>query len=540
MEADVEVVVDLLRRHHDRAVVLGLRLGEPVGQRLDDQVERQRRNRPRRVHLVEVQNPSISSGPGNTTSVVVTSNPPVVCAWTRGTIPNAEVASTRLCATHPTRSTLSREANGATHSRIFGDNATSSVARPRRGLGRASWCCSALRAAATRSRRAVATPTRSSSADAAYIVDCGEGAHRQMWRAGLGAEPRLRPRLGRWCKAIFLTHLPRRPHHGSAPTSSWAAGRRSRRRRMDPLPAGLPIPIVPAGPRSAAGLPGRAHAGHAGRDRPPAARAFAYNINLRVLDEGRKDVTQSVRVHEIGVQRDGFVPDIDLGVVADALEHAGRVARHGAGRRLSRGRTRCDGERHPGAARAGVPRARLPLRHAHRLGRVLRRHRCVPNNVVGSPAMPTSSSTRSSTSGRCATGSCGWRTASRCLNHLASSHSSPEQVGDERKGRRRASGRALASRARRRRVLERRVGGAGARRRTTARCSAESTSTSSRWVADSSGSVAQPSFTRLADARDQVGPPTDDRAGVARVDDVLDVEGFGTAEGRAHPIEPSL
>ena len=42
-------------------------------------------------------------------------------------------------------------------------------------------------------------------------------------------------------------------------------------------------------------------------------RAFAYNVNLRVLDEGRKDVTQSVRVHEIGVRRDDFVPDIDLG-----------------------------------------------------------------------------------------------------------------------------------------------------------------------------------------------------------------------------------
>ena len=71
-------------------------------------------------------------------------------------------------------------------------------------------------------------------------------------------------------------------------------------------------------------------------------RAFAYNMNLRVLDEGRKDVTQSVRVHEIGVRRDGFVPDIDLGVVADASSTAGRVARHGAGRHLPRGRARCD------------------------------------------------------------------------------------------------------------------------------------------------------------------------------------------------------
>ena len=30
-------------------------------------------------------------------------------------------------------------------------------------------------------------------------------------------------------------------------------------------------------------------------------RAFAYNINLRIADEGRIDVAESVRVHEIGV-----------------------------------------------------------------------------------------------------------------------------------------------------------------------------------------------------------------------------------------------
>ena len=54
VEADVEEVVDVLVRHHHRAVVLVLRLGEPLRQRLDDQVERQRVHGPRRVHLVEV------------------------------------------------------------------------------------------------------------------------------------------------------------------------------------------------------------------------------------------------------------------------------------------------------------------------------------------------------------------------------------------------------------------------------------------------------------------------------------------------------
>ena len=46
-------------------------------------------------------------------------------------------------------------------------------------------------------------------------------------------------------------------------------------------------------------------------------RAFAYNINLHVSDEGRPDVTESIRVHEIGVRRNGYAPDVDLGVAAD-------------------------------------------------------------------------------------------------------------------------------------------------------------------------------------------------------------------------------
>jgi ribonuclease BN (tRNA processing enzyme) len=42
-------------------------------------------------------------------------------------------------------------------------------------------------------------------------------------------------------------------------------------------------------------------------------RAHAYNINLRIADEGRRSITESVRVHEVGVARDGVAPDIDLG-----------------------------------------------------------------------------------------------------------------------------------------------------------------------------------------------------------------------------------
>ena len=57
VEGDVEEVVDLLRRHHDRAVVLRLGLGEPLRERVHHEVERQRRHGSRRVHLVECPEP---------------------------------------------------------------------------------------------------------------------------------------------------------------------------------------------------------------------------------------------------------------------------------------------------------------------------------------------------------------------------------------------------------------------------------------------------------------------------------------------------
>src|SRR5690606_11322701 len=42
--------------------------------------------------------------------------------------------------------------------------------------------------------------------DAVYVVDCGEGVHRQLWRAGLTVNSRHgseRPRV----RAVFITHL---------------------------------------------------------------------------------------------------------------------------------------------------------------------------------------------------------------------------------------------------------------------------------------------------------------------------------------------
>ena len=150
--------------------------------------------------------------------------------------------------------------------------------------------------------------------DAAYLVDCGEGAHRQLWRAGLTLNPNLGPDRP-VVRALFLTHL--HADHlvdlANLVLGSWPP------HEIDvygPGPAGLPIPVFPAGDERPlvfpdAPTPGiRATVDHL-------LRAHAYNINLRIADEGRHSVTDSLRVHEIGVARDGDTPDIDLGCVGD-------------------------------------------------------------------------------------------------------------------------------------------------------------------------------------------------------------------------------
>ena len=48
-------------------------------------------------------------------------------------------------------------------------------------------------------------------------------------------------------------------------------------------------------------------------------RAFAYNINVRIADEGRHDVTKMIRVHEIGVAHGSYTPDIDIAAVASGM-----------------------------------------------------------------------------------------------------------------------------------------------------------------------------------------------------------------------------
>ena len=150
--------------------------------------------------------------------------------------------------------------------------------------------------------------------DAVYVVDCGEGVHRQLWRAGLTVNEQFAPDRPR-VRAIFVTHL--HADHimdlANLAQGSWPA------QLIDvygPSPAGLPIPAFPSG----------ADVDPVFADEPTPGlrgtlehlwRAFAYNINLRIADEGRANVADSLRVHEIGVRRQDYAPDIDLGVTGD-------------------------------------------------------------------------------------------------------------------------------------------------------------------------------------------------------------------------------
>jgi ribonuclease BN (tRNA processing enzyme) len=155
--------------------------------------------------------------------------------------------------------------------------------------------------------------------DRAYLVDCGESAHRQLWRAGLTVNPgygRERPLVDK----VFITHL----HFDHVMDllnlilGSWPP------HPIDiygPAPAGLPIPVFPPDADRPLVYPDEPTPGlRAMTDL--LLRALAYNINLRIADEGRINVTESVRIHEMGVRRDGYVPDLDLGVAGDGTSEA--------------------------------------------------------------------------------------------------------------------------------------------------------------------------------------------------------------------------
>ncbi|MEO7371991.1 MAG: MBL fold metallo-hydrolase [Ilumatobacteraceae bacterium] len=156
--------------------------------------------------------------------------------------------------------------------------------------------------------------------EVAYIVDCGESVHRHAWQSGISMHPDRRPKGGSTVRSIFITHL--HSDHvidyinmllGFWPTQ-----------RVDvfgPGEAGLPIAPYPADRTVPLLFPDAPTPGIRGLT-DKLFQAFAYNINVRIADEARSDVTANVFVNEIGVAHGGYVPDIDLGVEASGASMA--------------------------------------------------------------------------------------------------------------------------------------------------------------------------------------------------------------------------
>ncbi len=156
--------------------------------------------------------------------------------------------------------------------------------------------------------------------DAAYLVDCGEGVHRQAWKSGISMHPERRPHGGSTVRSIFFTHL-HSDHvidYINLMLGFWPTNRVD---VFGPGEAGLPITPYP---------PDRVVPVLFTDAPTPGIRvlnqklfeAFAYNINVRIADEGRPDLTANVFVHEVGVARDDYRPDIDLGVEASGASIA--------------------------------------------------------------------------------------------------------------------------------------------------------------------------------------------------------------------------
>ena len=150
--------------------------------------------------------------------------------------------------------------------------------------------------------------------DVAYIVDCGEGVHRNSWRSGISMHPDRRPKGGSTVGSIFFTHL-HSDHvidYINLLLGFWPT------RRVDvfgPGEAGLPITPYPPDRVVPVLFPDAPTPGIRGLTQK-LFEAFAYNINVRIADEARSDLTANVFVHEIGVAHDEYRPDIDLGVIA--------------------------------------------------------------------------------------------------------------------------------------------------------------------------------------------------------------------------------
>lgn len=156
--------------------------------------------------------------------------------------------------------------------------------------------------------------------DVAYILDCGEGVHRQAWRSGISMHPDRRPKGGSTVRAIFFTHL-HSDHvidYANLLFGFWPTDRID---VFGPGEAGLPITPYPPERVVPVLFPSAPTPGVRTMT-TKLFEAFAYNINVRVADEGRADLTAKVFPHEIGVAHGDYRPDVDLGVEASGTSMA--------------------------------------------------------------------------------------------------------------------------------------------------------------------------------------------------------------------------
>jgi ribonuclease BN (tRNA processing enzyme) len=156
--------------------------------------------------------------------------------------------------------------------------------------------------------------------DAAYIIDCGEGVHHQAWRSGIAMHIIRRPPGGSTVRAIFLTHL-HSDHVIDYPNLLFGFWPTHEVNVYGPGEAGLPIAAYPPGRIVEPLFPEQPTPGITAMT-DHFFRAFAYNLNVRIADEDRPDITKTVRTHEIGVTRPGYAPGIDVGVSASGATPA--------------------------------------------------------------------------------------------------------------------------------------------------------------------------------------------------------------------------
>lgn len=153
--------------------------------------------------------------------------------------------------------------------------------------------------------------------DDAYILDCGEGSNSQAWKAGIVTNSHRRREGGSTVRTICFTHL-HSDHvidYANFLLGFWPS------HAIDvygPGESGLPITGYPPERVVPLRFPDQPTPGTTTMTEL-LFRAFAYNINVRMADEGRDDVVGKVRTHEIGVAHGTYSPDIDLGVSASGL-----------------------------------------------------------------------------------------------------------------------------------------------------------------------------------------------------------------------------